>query len=393
MVENIKKISINTSHFQIHNKTKKNKPKQPGEKIKVKTDARSKNDTLKKRSILRMIRQHQEEKYKKMFDETQRNLENKTNTSDNKTAGGFQSDFERSKEFLEKIVEDNKNKINVGNRTLKQYPTMPDQSVLLHPSMGGGISNTVVDVALPKEYSTIAIQPQKRYDSAAAPPPYGCMKGGSLPTYRQYVNKTQRNYPSTSSSSMGGNIDIQGPIQPVSIPNVIPQMPNSSSQITGGLFSNPVLQNMKQKAGISESPVLDEKVKENIKKMSELNQTMDKINKIKSGGNPFRRRKQKRTLRRTYKVGKSKVVPKISVLVSNRTIRNNITAKTQLLKQVPMNEIKRYLIKHGFIKIGTSAPNDVLRKMYESAMLICGEVKNHNPDNLLYNYLNGSHNE
>ena len=67
--------------------------------------------------------------------------------------------------------------------------------------------------------------------------------------------------------------------------------------------------------------------------------------------------------------------------------------KIEGFSQVPINEIKRYLIKHGFIKIGTTAPNDVLRKMYESAMLICGEVKNHNPDNLLYNYLNGSHNE
>ena len=158
------------------------------------------------------------------------------------------------------------------------------------------------------------------------------------------------------------------------------------------MFSNPVLQNIKQKAVLSE-PTLNEGVKENIKKMSELDQTISKMNRIKSDGVPIRRRKQKRTLRRTYKVGKSKVVPKISVLVSNRTIRNNITAKAQLLKQVPINEIKRYLIKHGFIKIGTTAPNDVLRKMYESAMLICGEVKNHNPDNLLYNYLNGSHNE
>jgi len=30
----------------------------------------------------------------------------------------------------------------------------------------------------------------------------------------------------------------------------------------------------------------------------------------------------------------------------------------------------------------------VLRKMYESALLICGEVKNHNPDNILYNFFN-----
>jgi hypothetical protein len=30
-----------------------------------------------------------------------------------------------------------------------------------------------------------------------------------------------------------------------------------------------------------------------------------------------------------------------------------------------------------------------LRKMYETAMMMCGEIHNHNPDNLLYNYLQG----
>jgi hypothetical protein len=53
-----------------------------------------------------------------------------------------------------------------------------------------------------------------------------------------------------------------------------------------------------------------------------------------------------------------------------------------------MSEVKKYLIKRGFIKVGSVAPNDVLRKMYEDAVLMCGEVQNHNPDNLLYNFLN-----
>ena len=84
-----------------------------------------------------------------------------------------------------------------------------------------------------------------------------------------------------------------------------------------------------------------------------------------------------------------KLAPKIAVLVSNKTIRNNISTKTQLLKQDPIHEIKKYLIKRGLIKVGSTAPNDILRKMYESSILICGEVQNHNPDNLLYNFLNG----
>ena len=53
-----------------------------------------------------------------------------------------------------------------------------------------------------------------------------------------------------------------------------------------------------------------------------------------------------------------------------------------------MSEVKQFLRKQGFIKVGTTTPNDVLRQMYENVKMICGEVHNHNSDNLLYNYFN-----
>jgi hypothetical protein len=76
------------------------------------------------------------------------------------------------------------------------------------------------------------------------------------------------------------------------------------------------------------------------------------------------------------------------VLVSNKTIRKNITTKKTLLQQTSIQDIKKFLIKKGFIKVGSIAPNDVLRKMYETVNMMCGDVQNHNPDNLLYNYFN-----
>jgi hypothetical protein len=49
------------------------------------------------------------------------------------------------------------------------------------------------------------------------------------------------------------------------------------------------------------------------------------------------------------------------------------------------------LVKRGLIRVGSITPVDVLRKMYESAVMMCGEVHNHNPDNLLYNFMNDTH--
>ena len=49
--------------------------------------------------------------------------------------------------------------------------------------------------------------------------------------------------------------------------------------------------------------------------------------------------------------------------------------------------MRKYLIKQGFIRVGANTPNDVLRKMYETTKLMCGEIQNHNPDNLLYNFI------
>ena len=99
--------------------------------------------------------------------------------------------------------------------------------------------------------------------------------------------------------------------------------------------------------------------------------------------------KQKKIFKRTYRVGRCSNKPQIGVLVSNRTIRNRISTQSQLLKQTPIQDVRKFLIKKGFIKIGSNAPNSVLRKMYESISMVCGEVENHNPENLLFNFVKG----
>ena len=52
-----------------------------------------------------------------------------------------------------------------------------------------------------------------------------------------------------------------------------------------------------------------------------------------------------------------------------------------------LEEIKQYLRIHNLIKIGTNAPEDVLRQTYENAFL-SGDIHNKSSENLLHNYIN-----
>ena len=90
-----KKISVDMELFKIPGKTRKKREKKE-EGIKVKTPSeKKKNETLKKRSILRMIRQHQEERYKKLFEEKS---ESKP-TQD----PGFNKDFKEAQHFFQSL--------------------------------------------------------------------------------------------------------------------------------------------------------------------------------------------------------------------------------------------------------------------------------------------------
>jgi hypothetical protein len=209
--------------------------------------------------------------------------------------------------------------------------------------------------------SPVVIQPVVPSIPASLPPPpmpkYGCLKNGSLPTYRTFHNKTNRQYPQLNSQVVVPSTVVPSTVVPSTVvPSTIIQKPFEFLR-----DSQPI-------------------------KTSEIVQKYNKTH-IKNIENKIKYLKRKKIFKRTYCVGRYKTKPQIGVLVSNRTIRNRITTQSQLLKQTPIQDVRKFLIKKGFIKVGTNAPNDVLRKMYESVSLVCGEIENHNPENLLFNFI------
>jgi hypothetical protein len=342
-------LAIDPNMFSFSNNTTRKKRDKPetDAKIKMKTAAKPvNNSSLKKRSIINMMRKHQETQYKQKFDTTSKPTTSQTDVS------AFKNDFDNAKEYFKNLQETVTKNAVPKNHTLKQLPAVHSPP-LMQPTNFGGMQDVTNNL-----YTTVT-SPTTRINTQILPTPkYGCLKNGTLPTYRNLMNQTRKNVPGeyVGGNAMPANV-VANNINPnTNSPgtNMVPDKPNIST----------IMKNAIQSSQIQT-------------KLENMNRNKAKPKKMK----------RKKTIRRTYKIGRSKIMPKVSVLVSNKTIRNNISTKTQLIKQAPIHEIRKYLIKHGFIRVGAITPNDVLRKMYETSMLMCGEIQNHNPDNLLYNFM------
>ena len=95
-------------------------------------------------------------------------------------------------------------------------------------------------------------------------------------------------------------------------------------------------------------------------------------------------KQRNKTIRRKIKLGKNKST--VGILVKNKRTRKRIKRDMDVLKTTKLHNIKSYLKRHNLIKIGSAAPEDVLRKIYEDARL-AGSIYNKNPDVLIHNYM------
>ena len=110
------------------------------------------------------------------------------------------------------------------------------------------------------------------------------------------------------------------------------------------------------------------------------------IKEIKEKEESIPKQYLKRTVRRKFTLGKSDKLRKVSILLKDKQTRKNVMDVQHELKKTNMKDVRKYLRQHGIIKIGSTAPNEILRKTFETAML-AGEITNTNKDTLLHNFL------
>jgi len=96
--------------------------------------------------------------------------------------------------------------------------------------------------------------------------------------------------------------------------------------------------------------------------------------------------KIRKTKKKSYRIGKHDDV--VGVLLKNKQTQRHIQTQHLTLKQKTIGEIRKYLYDHQLLKVGSNAPPDVLRRMYEDAIMT-GDVKNTNNDVLLHNFMSG----
>jgi len=340
-----KKIFINPHIFNPDSFTRKKKSR-PDKPLKIKS-VKPISDKTRRNQILKKIRDNQEKQYKSLFS----NEADREPTKKSKEVDQFESDFEKSVNFMNQIADSRPKPAIQYNQTLRNNdffkPSIQLNNVFKPPILHRG-----------------EFVPKQVFQS----PTYGCLKNGSLPTYRSLHNTTAKNVESWSGggTSIQSHANLDKNLIPVNLSDV---PSNPLSQTVGG-FSHSI--------GRIKSP-------EEMELMRKLHEQKKEAEKPKP---KLVQKKIKKLLRRTFYLGKDRFRPRVGVLLPNRTIRNNVTTKSFMIKQKPISEIRKFLLSKGFIKVGSSAPTDVLRKMYESIVLIDGEVKNHNPDNLLYNFFN-----
>jgi hypothetical protein len=382
-----KTISINPSLFAVGGaKTKKNR-----EKKQKPTTVPLISPNVLKNKLLKRIKEHKQRETENL--ENVGGGENRgTSFLSNKAADIIVSDeFMESIEYLKTLSDERKKRTDrasiekrrsdLERNTVKHYQALNNSES----------SHQQVNIELPEELSAPLIKINTANlsavggESVSLSPykndivPYGVLKGGLKPTFKDW-NKTMRSNIVTD-SNLALTIQGGGPTSEKSArENRLANLRTKLKQKQASVPTNavPIITVPSADPATSVMNVVPTSV-------VIMNDTPMKNITANEGGTIATKRTTKRTIKRKYTLGRSKIQKTVAVLIKDRSTRRQVLHAQKDLKRKPIDDVKSYLREHNLIKLGSSTPNDIMRKMYESAML-AGEIKNSNVETLLHNF-------
>lgn len=391
-----KTIQINPELFNLSDKTKKNRDKRSRPSMQQLV---VKPNSLKKHLINR-IKEH---KMKEKSGNTTPSSEKSSFTNELYDSFNYLSSL--SKKHKEDSDKERKRTL-LANKTVKNYNAQQNIPSYFQENLS---SSPMVNLELPDElketYTPVLIEPSMsnikiNTYTPGEQVPYGCLKGGTKPTYRAW-NATRKNYDSIPTPISTISTQIEAPQVSTSFPPENLDVTERERRLELLKMKMKKQQDdererEKEKENASDNGgLIGESLFEPIKlapiDISVLNPKIEVSNELKDKleehAGPPKKKYIKKTIRRKYTLGKSKMYNTVSILLKDNHTRKNVINAQKELKRTSIGDIKNYLKMHGLIKVGSNAPNDVLRKTYESAMLT-GDIINKNKETLLHNFLN-----
>ena len=285
-----------------------------------------------------------------------------------------------------------------------QPPIMQPQAFMQPPIMQPPIMQPQVFIQEPAPvYNPIALKDV----------PYGCLRGGNKPTYRTYhrgireENATTHNHTLKRSMFSPNATNAPNPINPITATNSEDPMilerqrklreiqENHQAQIANNANNNN--NNHHNNNNNNNNDNNDNNNNDN-NNNDNNNNNNDNNNNNNNDGNsndlnedqvqePIQlKNKIKQTITKKYKLGKTPGSNVVGVLIKNSDTRRRVQEEHGVLRRESIVEIRKYLHAHGLIKVGSDAPPDVLRNIYESAKLT-GEISNTNKHVMLHNFM------
>lgn len=353
-----KTISINPALFTFGKKTKKeNKTKKEKKPMSIITPNSLKNKFIEK------VKQHQRKKDK--------------NSTRKKKESEFGSDFQESLRYLSNLIDENdKNdtsKFNVTNN-LNKLESFQNDNYLREN----------VNVDLPSDlkkpetiYNRDVLKPETNINIISndnlTPKPYGCLKNGDKPTYRQWLHTRKRPFKQKKT-------------------NIITDLPrNEKLNIREEKLNAVKSMFIKNENDNTEKNILqsDDNVENKDNEDSKINIEFNDNNDNNESINlkPKQRYAIKKSISRKYTCGKNNKSRKVAIMIKSGETRAKIIREKRNLTRRNIHDVKNYLHKNGFLKVGSSAPKKILMDMYE-ACILTGKVANINDRIQIHNFLN-----